>query len=141
MPRKANDAELPATLRRSPAKARRTYTKTLESAEERYAGDEGRAHRAAYASLKHSFEKIGDHWEPKDDKGPSDAQAEQSGAAARDRPKATAEGVDARASRAHLLDVARRLEVRGRSRMTREELVEAVKAANRRASAKAPPLR
>ncbi|MDQ2730001.1 MAG: ChaB family protein [Actinomycetota bacterium] len=95
MPTDANNADLPSTLKRSPAKAQRTFEETLESAEDRYNGDEERAHRTAYASLKHSFEKVGDHWEAKDDKGPSDAQAEQSGVAARDRPKPTAEGVDA----------------------------------------------
>lgn len=137
MPRDANDSDLPATLKRSPAKAQRTFEKTLESAEEEYAGDEERAHRTAYASLKHSFEKVGDHWEPKDEKGPSDAQAEQTGAAARDRPKPTAEGVDANASKAHLLEVARRLDVRGRSRMNKDELVDGIERANRRQSARA----
>jgi cation transport regulator ChaB len=63
--------DLPGTIRRSPRKAQETYAKTLESAHEQYGGDEERAHRAAYASLKHSFEKVGDHWEPKDQKGPS----------------------------------------------------------------------
>lgn len=131
MPRDATDDDLPGTLQRSPAKAQRTYEKTLESAEEEYPGDEERAHRTAYASLKHSFEKVGDHWEPKDDKGPSDEQAEQSGAAARDRPKPTAEGVDANASKAHLADVAKRLDVAGRSRMNKDELVDAIMRANR----------
>lgn len=58
--------ELPGTIRRSPAKAQRTYRKTLESALDTYDGDEERAHRTALAALKHSFEKVGDHWEPKD---------------------------------------------------------------------------
>lgn len=137
MPRDANDTDLPATLQRSPAKAQRTYEKTLRAAEEEYRGDEERAHRTAYGAVKHSFEKVGDHWEPKEEKGPSDAQAEQSGAAARDRPKQTAEGVDANASKAHLLEVARRLDVQGRSRMTKDELVEAIKGANRRRTAQA----
>ena len=137
MPRDANDIDLPSTLQRSPAKAQRTYKKALQAAEEEYCGDEERAHRTAYGAVKHSFEKVGDHWEPKDETGPSDAQAEQSGAAARDRPKPTAEGVDANASKAHLLEVARRLDVGGRSRMTKDELVEAIKGANRRRTAQA----
>jgi cation transport regulator ChaB len=128
--------DLPSTLQRSPAKAQRTYKKTLESAEEQY-DDEARAQRTAYGSLKHSFEKVGDHWEPKDRKGPSDAQSEQRGRAARDHPKPTAEGVDANASKSHLLDVAKRLEVSGRTRMSKDELVDAIKAANRRATAQA----
>ena len=137
MPRKASDVPLPATLQRSSPKAQRTYAETLESAEEQYDGDEARAHRVAFSSLKHSYEKVGDHWEAKEQRGPSDAQAAQSGAAARDRPLPTAEGVDANASKAHLLEVAKRLEIRGRSRMTKEVLVEAIMKANRRESARA----
>jgi cation transport regulator ChaB len=136
MPKKPAEAALPATLRRSPAKAQRTYAETLQSAEKQYDGDEERAHRTAYGAVKHSFEKVGDHWEAKAAKGPSDAQAEQGGAAARDHPKPTAEGVDANASKTHLAEVAKRLDVSGRSRMTKAELVEAIKKANRRASAR-----
>jgi len=36
-----------------------------------------------FASLKHTHEKVGDHWEAKDHKGPSDAPAEKTGEAAR----------------------------------------------------------
>lgn len=56
--------ELPGTIQRSPAKARRTFAKTLESAHEQYDSEE-RAHRTAFASLKRGFKKVGDHWEPK----------------------------------------------------------------------------
>jgi hypothetical protein len=52
-----------------------------------------------------------------------------------DRP--TAGGVDAHASKRHLLEVAKRLDVSGRSRMTKDELVEAIQKANDRASRKA----
>jgi hypothetical protein len=45
--------------------------------------------------------------------------------------------VDANASKKHLQDVARRLEVRGRSTMSKDELVEAIQKANARATAKA----
>ena len=131
------EPELPSTLKRSPAKAQRTFRRTLESAEAEYDGDEERAHRVAYGALKHSFEKVGDHWEAKERRGPSDAQSEQSGEAALTRPKPSAEGVDANASKAHLLDVAKRLGVTGRTRMTKDELVEAIMKANRRATAKA----
>ena len=82
MPSKEKDGEfapLPSTLERSPKKAQDTYEQTLESAEKTYDGDEERAHRAAWASVKHSFEKVGDHWEPKDHKGPSDPRAAQGG--------------------------------------------------------------
>lgn len=129
-------ARLPATLKRSPAKAQATYIHTLEAAEEVH-GDGEAAHRIAFGSLKHSFEKVGDHWEPKEHRGPSDDQDAKSGADAREHPTPTAEGVDAHASKAHLLDVARRLAIRGRTRMTKAELVDAIVRANRRASAAA----
>ncbi|MBG0829951.1 ChaB family protein [Planomonospora sp. ID67723] len=125
--------ELPSTLRRSPKKAQETWIKAHDSAVESY-GEGERAHRTAFAALKHSFEKVGDHWEAKKDgKGPSDAQARKS------TPKAgrTAEGVDANASKQHLYDLARRLDVRGRSTMSKDQLVEAVRKANARATAKA----
>ena len=127
--------DLPATLKRSPKKAQETFTKTHDSAVETY-GEGERAHRTAFSALKHSFEKVGDHWEPKDEKGPSDAQAARSGRSARrSRPK-TAGGVDANASKAHLMEVAKRLDVKGRSRMKKDELVEAIGKANRRDSAR-----
>ena len=71
---------LPSTLKRSPKKAQETYVHTLESAEETH-GDGEAAHRIAFGSLKHSFEKVGDHWEPKNKKGPSDSQDATSGRA------------------------------------------------------------
>ena len=126
---------LPSTLARSSAKAQATYIHTLESAEKTH-GDGEAAHRIAFDSLKHSFEKVGDHWEAKRKKGPSDAQAARRGRAAREgRPAPTAGGVDAFASKAHLMDVARRLDIPGRSKMTKAELVEAIDKANRSASA------
>jgi cation transport regulator ChaB len=138
MPNDKLDRErLPSTLARSPEKAQRTYLETLESAEKTYDGDEERAHRAAFAAVKHSFEKVGDHWEPKDHKGPSDSQAERGGQAARAGAGETHEGVDANASKAHLLDVARRLDIPGRSKMSKDELVDAIERANRRETARA----
>ncbi|HET6732873.1 ChaB family protein, partial [Mycobacterium sp.] len=65
----AKKSELPSTLQKSPAKAQRTFAKTHDSAAEQY-GEGERAHRTAFASLKHSFEKRGDHWEAKKRKGP-----------------------------------------------------------------------
>ena len=122
--------DMPSTVRRSSEKAQRTWGKTHDSAVEQY-GEGERAHRTAFDSLKHSFEKVGDHWEAKDEKGPSDAQAAKRGPAAR-RGGTTAGGVDANATKAHLMDVAKRLDVRGRSRMTKDELVEAIQKANDR---------
>lgn len=125
--------ELPDTLKRSPAKAQRTWIKAHDSAVETY-GEGERAHRTAFSALKHGYEKVGDHWEPKKRKGPSDEQAARSGAAARRGTARTAEGVDANASKTHLMEVARRLDVPGRSKMTKDELVDAIRKANRRES-------
>src|SRR5215210_7623734 len=124
MPTKKSD--LPGTLKRSPAKAQRTYAETLDSAEETY-DDTARAHRAAWSAVKHSFEKVGDHWEPKDEKGPSDPQAKQRGAAARDRPQRTYGGVDVEGNtKEELYERAKRAGVKGRSSMTKSELADAI---------------
>jgi hypothetical protein len=128
--------DVPSTIARSDDKAVRTYKKTLESAEDSYGGGE-RAHRAAYGALKHTYEKVGDHWEPKEQAGPSDPQAEQTGADALERPKETAEGVDTNASKAHLVDVAKKLGVTGATRKRKDELVDAIRKANARATRQA----
>ncbi len=128
--------EMPSTLQRSSKKAQRTWGETHDSAVETY-GEGERAHRTAYSSLKHSFEKVGDHWEPKEGgrKGPSDKQA------ARETPRSTKGGetkggVDANASKAHLMELARKLDVKGRSTMSKSELVDALQKANTRKTAK-----
>jgi cation transport regulator ChaB len=114
--------DLPGTLKRSPAKAQRTYSEALDSAHEEY-HDEERAHRTAFAALKHSFEKVGDHWEPKDHKGPSDDRA----AGGRDSKAETAGGVDVRGhTKAELYDRATKLGVKGRSSMSKLELAQAI---------------
>jgi len=127
--------ELPSTLERSPKKAQRTWIEAHDSAVKEY-GEGERAHRTAFSALKHGFEKVGDHWEPKGKKGPSDAQAKKGGAPAR-RGGKTAGGVDANATKTHLMDVAKRLDITGRSRMTKDELVEAIEKANNRKTAAA----
>jgi cation transport regulator ChaB len=121
--------ELPSTLERSPKKAQRTWIEAHDSAVEEY-GEGERAHRTAYSALKHSYEKVGDHWEGKDGKGPSDRQAAKSGSSARKSGGKTAGGVDANASKSHLMDVAKKLDISGRSRMKKDELVEAIEKAN-----------
>lgn len=128
----AKKSELPSTLKKSGAKAQRTFAKAHDSAADEY-GEGERAHRVAYSALKHSFEKVGDHWEPKDEKGPSDQRAKSGGPNAKGD---TAEGVDANSSKKHLVEVARRLDISGRSTMTKDELVSAIKKANRRESAR-----
>jgi cation transport regulator ChaB len=129
---KVKTDELPSTLQRSDEKAQETYAKTLDSAEDQY-GDGERAHRTAYSALKHTHEKVGDHWEQKDHKGPSDKQAE----GGRGTSKPTAGGVDANASKEHLYDVAKKLEVPGRSTMNKKELVDAIQKANDKETRKA----
>jgi cation transport regulator ChaB len=123
---------MPGTLRRSPKKAQDTFIKAHDAAVDQY-GEGERAHRTAFAAVKHSFEKVGDHWEKKAKKGPSDSKAE---GGLKTKAK-TAEGVDANASKDHLLDVAKRLDISGRTKMKKKELVEAIQKANRKASRKA----
>lgn len=127
---KAKQSELPSTLQKSDDKAQRTFAKAHDAAADQY-GEGERAHRVAYNAVKHSYEKVGDHWEKKDQRGPSDERAESGGP----RPSGEShEGVDANASKKHLLEVARRLDISGRSKMNKDELVSAIKKENRRES-------
>jgi cation transport regulator ChaB len=120
------DDSLPSTLKRSPAKAQRTWAKTHDSAVEQY-GEGERAHRTAYGALKHSFEKVDDHWEPKPQPGPSDPRSQGTTAQKRRGEGATFGGVDVLGhSREELVRRARDLGIRGRSRMTKEELAAAI---------------
>jgi cation transport regulator ChaB len=128
----AKKSEMPSTLQKSPAKAQRTFAKAHDAAVKEY-GEGERAHRVAYSALKHSFEKVGDHWEAKSEKGPSDQRARSGGPNAKG---STAEGVNANASKKHLVDVARKLDISGRSSMSKDELVSAIKKANRRSTAR-----
>lgn len=117
--------EMPATIKRSPAKAQRTWSKAHDSAVETY-GEGERAHRTAFSALKHSFEKVGDRWQPKKQKGPSDPQAAKGGGKARKGGK-TFGGVDVLGNtRQKLYERAKSLGVTGRSKMSKEELAEAI---------------
>lgn len=121
--------ELPSTLKRSTEKAQRTWIEAHDSAVEQY-GEGERAHRIAYGALKHSFEKVGDHWEAKEGgrKGPSDPRS----ARPRRLGGRSGEGVDEKASVQHLRKLAQRLDVPGRSKMDKAHLLDAVRKANRR---------
>lgn len=120
----AKRTEIPDTLRRSPAKAQRTYREAHDSAVEQY-GEGERAHRVAFAALKHSFEKVGDHWEPKRRKGPSDPRA--ANPRARQNEGRSFGGVDYYGhTKQELYERARSLGVAGASRMRKEELAEAI---------------
>ncbi|PTL71883.1 cation transport regulator ChaB [Rathayibacter caricis DSM 15933] len=125
--------EIPSTIERSEKHAQDLWSAAHDSAVESY-GEGERAHRTAFAALKHEYEKVGDHWERKDENGPSDSRAAERGT---DGGGETAGGVDANASKAHLLDLAKRLEISGRSRMTKDELVEALQKENARQTRKA----
>lgn len=128
--------EIPSTLQRSPEHAQEIFEKALDSANESYGPGE-RAHRTAFAAVKHEYEKVGDQWEEKESSGPSDSGAAGSRGAGSDSSGKTEGGVDANASKAHLMDVAKRLDVRGRSKMNKDELVDAIGKANDRATAAA----
>jgi cation transport regulator ChaB len=128
---KAKQSELPSTLKRSPAKAQRTFAKAHDSAAEEY-GEGERAHRTAYAAVKQKFEKVGDHWERKGGgrSGPSEAGG-------RGRRSNTHGGVDTNAPKRELYDIAKRLDIPGRSKMDKGQLVDAIEKANARETRKA----
>lgn len=117
---------LPSTLKRSSAKAQRTWIETHDSAVKEY-GEGARAHRTAFAAVKHSFKKAGDHWVAKDRKGPSDPRAANRGKAARRGKGESFGGVDYYGStRDELYRKAKRLHIAGRSRMDKKELARAI---------------
>lgn len=126
----AKKSEIPSTLERSNQKAQDTFAEAYDAAAEQY--DSGaRAARTAWAAVKHTHEKVGDHWEPKDEAGPSDERAERGGPGT----AGAAGGVDANASKEHLYELAQGLDIPGRSEMTKDELVEALQKANDRETA------
>jgi len=128
--------DLPSTLRRSDDHAQAIFTETLNSAEGTYGPGE-RARRTAFASLKHSYEKVGDHWEPKEERGPSDEQA------ARGAPEAlaarpTAGGVDVKGhTKAELYERAKAEGIPGASKLGKDELAAALDKHNQRETRKA----
>ncbi|MDO5368009.1 ChaB family protein [Kocuria sp.] len=119
--------EIPSTLRRSDEKAQDTFAQTYDSAKDEY-DSSSRAARTAWSAVKHTHEKVGDHWEPKDENGPSDERAEKGGL----NEEKSAGGVDAKASKEHLYGIAQELDITGRSDMTKDELVDAIDKANRK---------
>ncbi len=134
MPSRKED--LPSTLERSSKKVQRTYEKALDNAHEQYRSEE-RAHRTAWSAVKHVAKKEGDHWTLKDEKGPSNPQAKQSGRQAREKPKKTAGGIDVEgSSKDELYDRAKELGIEGRSKMNKRELERAVERASGRSRAK-----
>ena len=130
----AKQDEIPSTLQRSDEKAQRTFAKSHDSAMDS-CDDEQRANQVAWAAVKHTHEKVGDHWaeKPRDRKGPSDAQAE----GGRDTDRETKGGVDANASKSHLYDLAKQAGIPGRSAMSKDELVDALQKSNDKATREA----
>lgn len=125
MPKKMG-VDMPGTLKRSPAKAQRTYAQTLKHAEAEYGKGE-RAGRTAYASLKHGFEKVGDHWEAKDHKGPSDPRSTRTTKEKRAGKGETFGGVDEIGhTKQELYERAKALGVPGRSSMDKKALARAI---------------
>ncbi len=131
MPERRRAPDLPSTIARSDQHAQDIWAERLDSAVESY-GEGERSHRTVFAALKHQYEKVGDHWERKERSGPSDEQAEGGVGTHRE----TAGGVDANASKQHLLELAKRLDIRGRSLMTKDQRVDAIQRANDRATAR-----
>nr|MBA2474909.1 ChaB family protein [Actinomycetota bacterium] len=111
--------ELPDTLKRSPRKAQETWIKAHDSAVESY-GEGERAHRTAFAAVKHSFEKVGDRWQAKKRKGPSDPRAASGGAGAKGESFG---GVDVVGNtREELYERAKGLGIKGASRLRKADL-------------------
>lgn len=124
MPSKKED--LPSTLERSPAKVRRTYKKTLDSAHDEY-GSEQRAHRTAWGSVKNIAEKKGDHWEPKGKTGPSDPRSKKSQKEKQQGKGETYGGIDVEGnSKKDLVERAKKAGVKGYSSMNKKELAKAL---------------
>lgn len=122
----SKQSELPDTLKRSPKKAQRQFAKTHDAAAEQY-GEGEQAHRTAYASLKHNFEKVGDHWEAKDEPGPSDSRSKKSTREKREGKGETFGGVDVEGNtKQELYQRAKDLQIEGRSRMNKKELARAI---------------
>ena len=118
--------ELPSTLERSSKKAQRTWIKAHDNAVDSY-GEGERAHRTAFSALKHSFKKSGDRWVEKDSKGPSDPRAKKGKKEARKGKGETFGGVDFEGStKEELYNRAKKLEIKGRSKMDKKELARAI---------------
>lgn len=129
MPRRKN--EIPSTIERSDKRAQEIWDKAHDSAVESY-GEGERAHRTAFAALKHEYRKEDDRWVKKDRKGPSDEQAARGPTTrptSRARPAKTAGGRVAteQASKHDLYAQAKELDIRGRSNMNKKELAQAIK--------------
>lgn len=127
--------DLPSTVARSEEHARATWQKAHDSAVQTYGEDGEAAHRVAFAALKHSYRKEGDRWVRKARRGPSDERAARGvgdGTSPEELERIPTAGGHVQGedrSKRDLYAEARRLDIPGRSRMSREELAEAIVAA------------
>jgi ChaB/Rho termination factor, N-terminal domain len=119
--------DLPSTLRRSSKEVQHKWSVIHDAAVEQY-GEGERAHRTAFARLKDTHERRGDRWVEKKRRGPSDPRAAQPTTAARRAGRGkTYGGVSAyQNTKKDLYERARKLDVEGRSRMSKDELAEAI---------------
>jgi cation transport regulator ChaB len=128
--------EIPSTIERSDKHAQKIWKETHDSAVEEY-GEGEHAHRVAFASLKHSYKKEGDHWVAKSRKGPSDAQAARG-------PDTKIKSTDPNTAKTaggkvdtggktkdELMAEARKLDIEGRSKMDKDALAVAIREAKR----------
>jgi cation transport regulator ChaB len=134
MPRGRVEEEVPSTVARSDQHAQRLWKKAHDSAVDTY-GEGQRAHRTAFAALKHEYRKVGDRWKRKDGAGPSDPRAAHPGSR-RNKGKSYG-GVDVNASKEELYEEAKKLDVPNRSKMGKQELAKAIDKANQRKTAAA----
>jgi cation transport regulator ChaB len=132
----AGAADIPSTVKRSDEKAQRTWKETHDSAVEQY-GEGERAHRTAFASLKHTYEKEGDRWVPKDEKGPSDPRSEQSTEDARAGKGETFGGIDYYGhTKKEFEQRAKSLGITGYSHLRKADLVKKIEQRERSQSSK-----
>jgi hypothetical protein len=124
--------DIPKTLKRSPKKAQDTYAAAHDSAVKEYGeGERATAPRCRPSNTRPR--RSATTGSPKVEKGPSDPKA----AGGHGSKAKTAGGVDANASKEHLLSVAKRLDISGRTKMTKSDLVDAIRKANVKSTRKA----
>ena len=94
--------------------AQHIYRAAHDSAVSEY-GEGERAHRIAFAAVKHEYKKVGDRWAPRAER--------KAVVASGSRAISSREGP----TRAELYERAKRLDIPGRSKMTKDALAQAVK--------------
>lgn len=119
------ESGMPSTVQRSDDHAQDIWREAHDSAVDTY-GEGGRAHRVAYAALKHVYRKSGDRWVRKDRKGPSDPQAARGGPGPAKAKTAGGRVASTEATKSDLMDQARELDIPGRSKMNKRELADAI---------------